>query len=446
MPCPGETIFYHLISLLSMKSTHPKKIYLETTTRCNLQCRMCVKYAAASCIPERDMPVEVFNQLLASFSDVESLILNGIGEPLLHPHLFEFIRLARSRMAENTTIGFQSNGKLLDQQNAADLIEAGLDTLCLSVDGLQNSAADCASSGEHSFSTVAKAVSNLNLARRRINSSFKIGLEIVLTRENIHELPDLVAWAADEDIDYIITTHLILYSEPTENLNLFNPNPLEAVQLFQKYNQKAFSQGLDLAECISSYQRYAGTRSESTVLELFSGIQKEAKEKDIRLNLQGLLEHDTFKPEEIEAIFQKARSIADSRGVDIFIPPLQALNERTCPFVTDEATFIASNGDVMPCHFLWHTYSCRVLREDIQVQEKVFGNVLQNSLETIWQSSHYEGFRKESSQYEYSSCWSCSQGPCSNLINDTADYANDCYGSQVPCGHCQWSLGGIRCL
>ncbi|MBU1420138.1 MAG: SPASM domain-containing protein [Proteobacteria bacterium] len=83
---------------------------------------------------------------------------------------------------------------------------------------------------------------------------------------------------------------------------------------------------------------------------------------------------------------------------------------------------------------------------DIQVQEKVFGNVLQNSSETIWQSSHYEEFRKESGQYEYSSCWSCSQRPCSNLINDTADYANDCYGSQVPCGHCQWNLGGIRCL
>ncbi len=271
-----------------MKSTHPKKIYLEITTRCNLQCRMCVKYAAGSCIPERDMPIDVFNQLLVSFPKAESLILNGIGEPLLHPHLFEFIRLARSRMAENTSIGFQSNGILLDEHKAFNLIEAGLDTLCLSVDGLQSTVADCDSpGGEHSFSIVAKAVSSLNLAKRTIGSNFKIGLEMVLTRENIHELPGLVAWASDEGVDYIITTHLILYSKTTEDLNLFNPNPLGAVQLFQKYNQKAFSLGLNMGDCITLYRKYAGTRSESVVLDLFSGIQKEAKEEDIRLNFQG---------------------------------------------------------------------------------------------------------------------------------------------------------------
>jgi putative metalloenzyme radical SAM/SPASM domain maturase len=429
-----------------MKSTHPKKIYLEITTRCNLYCRMCVKYAAGSCIPERDMPLDVFKQLLDSFPKAESLILNGIGEPLLHPHLCEFIKLARSRMVEKASIGFQSNGVLLDDHNALNLLEAGLDTLCLSVDGLESSEADCDSHKEHSFSTVAKAVSSLSRARQRIGSGFKIGLETVLTRKNIHQLPELVAWAAAQGVDYIITTNLILYSKATEKLNLFNPNSLEAVRLFGRYNQKAIAQGLNLEECIRSYRRFAGTRSGSVALDLIANMQKKAKEKDIRLNLFGLLEHDHFNADDTEVLLLKSRSIAENHGVDLFIPPLQAFDQRACQFITDKVTFITPNGDVMPCHFLWHTYSCRVLREDIQVQERVFGNVLQNSLETIWQSREYEEFRSEAGQYEYSSCWSCSQGPCANLVNDAGTYANDCFGSQVPCGHCQWNLGGIRCL
>lgn len=428
-----------------MKSTHPKKIYAEITTRCNLRCSMCVKYASGSCIPDTDMGVEVYTKLLSSFVRTKELILNGIGEPLLHPHLLEFIRAARSSMAKNANIGFQSNGILIDDGNALELIEAGLDTLCLSVDGVQSTVKGCGLHGEHSFATVAKAVSSLSRARQNLGSNFKIGLEVVMTKKNVHELPELVAWAADQGIDYIITTHLMLYSRATEDLSLFNPNPLEAVKLFRRYNRQAIGQGLNLSEGFKAYLKYAGTRSKSELSDLLSGIQKESKTKDIRLNLLSLIEYDD-NPGSTEAILQHAQGIANSRGVALFTPPLQALDQRNCRFLAEEATFVSTNGDVMPCHFLWHTYSCRVLQEDVQVQKRAFGNILENSLDTIWQSREYEEFRREAGQYEYSSCWSCSQGPCSNLVNDSATYANDCYGSQVPCGHCQWNLGGIRCL
>jgi MoaA/NifB/PqqE/SkfB family radical SAM enzyme len=100
----------------------------------------------------------------------------------------------------------------------------------------------------------------------------------------------------------------------------------------------------------------------------------------------------------------------------------------------------------MPCHFLWHTYSCRVLGEEVKVQEYTFGTIRKQPLEKIWQSSEYTQFRQEAGRYDYASCWSCSMGPCATLVNDNILTANDCYGSQVPCGHCQWNLGGIHCL
>ena len=81
-----------------MTNICPEKIYVELTTRCNLKCRMCVKYTAGSCIAEGDMPLELFKKLLPSLGHVRTLILNGIGEPLLHPDLDEIIALARARM------------------------------------------------------------------------------------------------------------------------------------------------------------------------------------------------------------------------------------------------------------------------------------------------------------------------------------------------------------
>ena len=75
---------------------HPSKLFVETTTRCNFQCRACVKQSAGNEIREGDMSMATFMALAPTFPHLESLVLNGIGEPLLHPLLEEFIKIAKS--------------------------------------------------------------------------------------------------------------------------------------------------------------------------------------------------------------------------------------------------------------------------------------------------------------------------------------------------------------
>lgn len=429
------------------KSHFPQKIFVELTTRCNLHCLMCVKQMAGSCIPEADMEVAVFRHLLPMLEHTNTLILNGIGESLLHPNLAEIIGLARERMSAEGMIGLQSNGILIDKPSALNLVKAGLNSLCLSVDRFEDSGLNRRhGNGEHSFFAVAEAVSNLLWAKKKVAGSFRVGLEIVLSKESVHDLPALVVWAADKGVDYIIATHLILYDRATEGANLFNPNSQEAVELFNKYCQVAAVKGIDLSGNIDAYRKYAGTRTDDKISQLIAEMKGEAREKDIRLNLFSLKVHNENVTVEAMHSLNKAETLANSRGVELLLPPLQAISQRHCPFIEDKAIFIAPNGDVMPCHFLWHTYSCRVLSEDIHVQKRTVGNISEQPLEQIWQRKEYEDFRKEAGEYDYSPCWSCSQGPCATLVNDDNHYANDCYGSLVPCGHCQWNLGGIRCL
>lgn len=429
----------------STDDPHPVKIYVELTTRCNLHCRMCVKYAAGSCIVEEDLPFAAFKSLSPSLANTRTLILNGIGEPLLHPELEEIIRFARAKMTPEAIIGFQSNGILLDREKSLRLISAGLSTVCLSLDSLEDTAADQA--GGHSVAAVSRAIACLVAAKKTAGAShFRIGLEMVLTKRSIGDLPRFVQWAADHGADYVIATHLLLYDRSSEGLSLFNPNSAEAVQLFNTYNERAAAQGINLANCLSTYLKFTKTEADQAVVQLFQELQQEARDKDIRLHLRSLLDYTPGDAEMLDQVFADGRSVAARNGIELFLPPHQALSERSCPFITDQTVFIAASGAVMPCHFLWHTYSCRVLGEEVQVQQCDFGTIREQPLEAVWQNPEYVRFRQEAGRYEYSSCWSCSLGPCAALVNDNILSAHDCYGSQVPCGHCQWNLGGIRCL
>jgi MoaA/NifB/PqqE/SkfB family radical SAM enzyme len=65
----------------------PSKLFVETTTRCNLGCFMCVKQTCDHAITEGDLSLATFAALEPAFAGLEALVLNGIGEPLLHPNL-----------------------------------------------------------------------------------------------------------------------------------------------------------------------------------------------------------------------------------------------------------------------------------------------------------------------------------------------------------------------
>ncbi|BHH85372.1 radical SAM protein [Desulforhopalus sp. 52FAK] len=390
------------------------------------------------------MSLGVFQKILPSLKDVETLILNGIGESLLHHDLLTIITLAREVLPATSSIGVQSNGLLLTKTNARDLLRAGLSTMCLSVDRFEDPEEE--SAGEHSFRAVQQSVDNLSQARHIENHGFRIGLEIVLTRQTINDLPGLVAWAIDNGIDYILSSHLILYDKAAEQECLFNPHPPETLELFTRSAETAASKGLDFTKELEHYRRHAGTQSSQLFTEIFNDMLEEARRRDLQLNLDDLDLGEIQKSRENEEKISAIKKIADTKGLDLFIPPFQATSPRECRFLKEKTLFIAANGDIMPCHFLWHSYGCRILKEDANVIKRPFGNVSHKTLLESWHSKKYLDFRKEAESYGYTYCWTCCQGPCPMLLADDGGYANDCIGSQVPCGHCQWNLGGIRCL
>lgn len=409
---------------------------------------MCLKFSEGSCIQEGDLPLALFSTLAPSLIYTEFLVLNGIGEPLLHPDLEQMIAMARQAMPTNGRIGFQSNGLLMTKARALRMLKAGLDTICLSLDSLEADAAGQTNRGGHQRAAVTRAIAHLVAAREATQRHLRIGLEMVLSEETLPQLQDVVAWAHAHHVDFIIVSHLFSYDGTLSDHSLFNPNGYEATRLFAKWAAVAQAQGANLADLPAAQLKFSKSPADALVVQLGDAMRQEAKERDLSMHFANLVAQRDRDMGEIERHFHNARRSANKWGVDLFLPPLYAhINgQRTCPFIDEGAVCIDTNGRVTPCHFLWHTCPSHVNNGGIQAQQRVFGSIAEESLEAIWQKAEYAAFRAEASQNNYAPCWSCTSGPCADLVNANLLDMHDCYGSRVPCGHCMWSIGWLQCL
>lgn len=234
----------------------PSRLFVETTTRCNLHCRMCVKETWNRNAMEGDMSDETFQALEPAFPNLEALILNGVGEPLLDTRLERFISRAKQLMPPGSWVGFQSNGMSLDEPRAVSLLEAGLDRICISADALNpDTFREIRRGGEEAG--VERAFAALHAAKDKCNRpDVQVGLEFVLMRDNTLELPALLRRAVSLGASYALVTHVLPYAESSVPMTAFDSNMDGAVELFAEWKDKARREGLDIAEYFKVLWKY----------------------------------------------------------------------------------------------------------------------------------------------------------------------------------------------
>jgi putative metalloenzyme radical SAM/SPASM domain maturase len=434
-------------SEIKMMKQYPSKLYVETTTRCNLRCSMCVKQAEGSRISDEDMGMDVFQSLLPAFPHLEGLILNGIGEPLLAPHIEEMITLARESMPADASISFQTNAILLTEKKANALIQAGLDTVCISVDMVSN---DALLHGGEDVSKTTHVFSHLRKAAEASGRSIRIGVEFVLMRDTAESLPRSLQWAAKQGADFALVTHMFPYCETMSGQELFNPNTDKSMKEYAKWKQEADEKGIDFTPYFGLPWKFSKTEKEAELVEFVHTRRKDAINRDIPIHFTQLMDWSTPEKladqEWLASILSDAQKIADNCGLEVALPPVAAKHERQCDFVEQSVAHITPTGDVRPCYFLWHEYSCFMDGITKKVEPRTFGNVTEASIIDIWNSEAYTAFRTDVLEYAYPYCSNCSVMPCSDVTGQGRPFEQDCIGTNVPCGHCIWCMGGVRCL
>ncbi|MFN8557492.1 MAG: radical SAM protein [Dehalococcoidia bacterium] len=110
----------------------PRRLQVEVTAACNLRCRMCIVRYRPAFPRSASMTLRRFERLLDALPSVREVVLQGVGEPLLAPDLYDMIAATTARGID---VEFNSNATLLTRAAWERLIAAGLAALHLSLDG-----------------------------------------------------------------------------------------------------------------------------------------------------------------------------------------------------------------------------------------------------------------------------------------------------------------------
>lgn len=425
---------------------HPRKLYVETTTRCNMQCGMCLKHVPGSTISNEDIDFDLYCRIRPALPKLEALVLTGIGEPLLHPNLLEMIELAKGTMPQKSWIGFQTNGALLTTDLAEKLMAAGLKRLCISVDSTTdtnrcNQPLTHPASKKHSPIAMVRDVCNGNE-----HHEFQLGAEIVLVKENIHLLPNLISELARDGVDFIIGSHLLSYRPEAESQSIFQTTTHESREIYAHWQNIAQAEGLNLINLTAKTWIAPQRKNEHRLQMIYKQMLAEASRKGIWINVKKLNEWNASELNRYAGYMEKAEKIAAELGVELSLPPLVATSDRQCRFMEDDSLFVSVDGSVMSCHPLWHSHTVYMDQEAKHLHQRTFGSIARKDILAIWNSAEYREFRQSVLNYDYPFCHSCSLGPCPDITGESHPFINDCFGTAVPCGHCLWCFDAIRCL
>lgn len=423
---------------------YPSKLFVETTTRCNLGCFMCVKQTEGCGMTEGDLAPETFAALEPALPHLEALVLNGVGEPLLNPHLETFIEGARGKMPASGWIGFQSNGLLLTRERARALVGAGLDRICLSVDAASPELFRRVREGGE-LSALERAFAALAEAKRDCGRpEFQVGMEFVVMRSNLAELPAALRWGTGQGASFAIVTHVLPYDDQHAAEAAYEMCSDAAVALFLEYQEKARREGLDLGRYFEARWKYAKSPEEGRLVGLVDAMKSEAKSRNIFVDLKKLLQLDTARISEVEDRFAEAEAVARECGMELRLPGAVPKEERRCSFVEEGGAFVSWEGNISPCYFLWHRYRCFASNWVQQVEPKVFGNLGERGILDIWNAPDFRSFRESVVAYDYPNCSGCFLAPCDYIQTDR--FEQDCHIKDIPCGACLWCTGVFQCL
>jgi radical SAM protein with 4Fe4S-binding SPASM domain len=109
---------------------NPYFMQIEPTTRCDLSCRFCPREHLP--IKGEDLTLDTFRRIIDHNPFVVAVLLQGLGEPLLHPEIEGMIRYGRSK---RIFMGICTNGMALTADRFERLTSSGLNYLAISVDG-----------------------------------------------------------------------------------------------------------------------------------------------------------------------------------------------------------------------------------------------------------------------------------------------------------------------
>ena len=197
----------------------PTILYIETTNRCNLDCKMCPRRLMTR--SEEDMPLDRFKGILNQLdrTKTELIVLHSDGEPLLNPDFFEIVAAAKSGGFRVMT---STNATLLDEAKARMLIDSGLDVLTISIDGITPNVYEKIRRGGNFDRVMANVGRFLRIKKDQL--PFTI-MQMIEMTENSHQTDDFLRYFskyANKNLRAVIKPLTEWFDEHKEIIDVYN--------------------------------------------------------------------------------------------------------------------------------------------------------------------------------------------------------------------------------
>lgn len=366
--------------------SHLAKIYVEPTNLCNLECSMCVHRTWDE--PLGQMSWQVFTRVLESaksLPETPSFFFGGLGEPLSHPQLIKMISEAKSIPAKVELI---TNGTLLDEKYARQLVETGLDRIWISIDGATPESYTDIRLG----AALPEVLHNIKtLKRLRSGGHFpkpEIGIMFVAMKRNISELPAVIKLGRRLGAKYFLVTNVLPYALEKQDEMLYHRSLRNIT-----YLQSIWFPQLNFPKMqIDEYIRQP----------FFEAMNSGCNVTFAGHNLGG--------------------------------------TNDVCTFIDSGSISIAWDGNVSPCPPLSHNHQSYLHNKPHYSRRYILGKIQDSDLMELWNDSEYVAYRQRVQQFSFAPCTAC--GGCDLSESNEAD----CYGNTFPaCGSCLWAQGVIQC-
>ncbi|MDR1418253.1 MAG: radical SAM protein [Endomicrobium sp.] len=228
----SELNLFELESGKTELKSYPRRIVLELTNACNLNCVMCGRNAADFSLTQLSM--ENFYALEPLFDTVEEVTLMGWGEPTSHPNFEGMLKILDNHSVRKY---FCTNGMRLNKIKDA-IFNYNIDVFAVSVDGATQETNNKIRRGSDILK-INSYLKEIVLEKTRKNLKYPhINYVFCAMKQNLDELPDLINMAADVGLDEVKVVFLTAFDQRLVNQTLYGEEE-KVREVFKKTEERA---------------------------------------------------------------------------------------------------------------------------------------------------------------------------------------------------------------
>lgn len=194
----------------------PMYIEVEVTSKCNLACPGCARTIAPKELLGHHTTVETVKKIAPLFPYVRLVSFVGpFGDPFLNPNFWELHKAAKDAGARTC---FFTNAVLMSEEHIQKVFTEKTDMVFISIDSIEPELYENIKRGTD-YNKVMSVVRRLiSLKKERGTRLPLIAINYVIQKRNVHELLQVIEFAAKEGIERVYFTGLLVHNkENVEN-------------------------------------------------------------------------------------------------------------------------------------------------------------------------------------------------------------------------------------